>query len=220
MMTNVQVWALLLLFVFGNSCKGLNKTELPKDDTTAETRGITAFDLRNHIKRYGKGVIIQNSGGPKGGPYTDPTGKKFGYGIFWTRVINESDTPLELTINFPADSFAIPPSPQSYIKLFLAPDDTTTADKESQYDYDAPGLKSLLDAGLKKSSRLQRTINPKEDHLFYFGAITYQSAGLFRAELVLKEQDLFYKVSITPHFESVLFPCGKIRKKQGGNREY
>jgi hypothetical protein len=64
-----------------------------------------------------KGVIIQNSL-PKGGPYTDPTGKRFGYGIFWTRVINQTTSPLELTINFPADSFAIFPEPGSYLKLF------------------------------------------------------------------------------------------------------
>jgi hypothetical protein len=65
-----------------------------------------------------KGVIIQNSL-PKGGPYTDPTGKRFGYGIFWTRVINQTTSPLELTINFLGDSFAIFPEPGSYLKLFL-----------------------------------------------------------------------------------------------------
>ena len=44
-------------------------------------------------------VRVQNSL-PKGGPYTDPAGNRFGYGIFWTRIVNESAFPLELTINF------------------------------------------------------------------------------------------------------------------------
>ncbi len=155
-----------------------------------------------------KGVIIQNSF-PKGGPYTDPTGKKFGHSIFWTRVINETATPLELTINFPADSFAILPSPDSYLKLFLPPD-TMTLDKEWLYDYGATGLKSFLDTGLNKPTMLQRTINPKEECLFYIGALSYQSGGMVRAGLVLKEQNLFYRISIIPHFDSALFPCGHI----------
>ncbi|MGH9927163.1 MAG: hypothetical protein ACRD5B_17500, partial [Nitrososphaeraceae archaeon] len=79
----------------------------------------------------GKGVIIQNSLPKSGGVadeksrYTDSTEKNYRYAIFWTRVINETATPLELTINFPADSFAILPSPGSYLKLFLPPDTMT-----------------------------------------------------------------------------------------------
>jgi hypothetical protein len=81
----------------------------------------------------GKGIIIQNSL-PRGGPgYFDPTGRRFGFAIFWTRIINETSKPIELSINFPADSFAIFPSPDSYLKLFLPPD-TMTPDKEGLVD--------------------------------------------------------------------------------------
>jgi hypothetical protein len=158
----------------------------------------------------GKGVIIQNSGGPRGGPYTDPRGKKFGYSIFWTRVINETATPLKLTINFPADSFKIPPSPDAYLKLFVPPDDPMTLDKESLYDYGSKFLKSLLDTGINKPTSLQRTINPKEEYFFYTGALSYKSGGMVRAGLVLKDQELFYRIGIIPHFDSALFPCGHI----------
>jgi hypothetical protein len=72
----------------------------------------------------GIGVIIQNSL-PRGGATTDSTGKKFGYRIFFYRVINEAGSPLELTITFPADSFAIPHLSGSYAKVFL-PQDTMT----------------------------------------------------------------------------------------------
>jgi hypothetical protein len=55
-----------------------------------------------------KGVIIQNNGKKGNGRldstgkngYNDPAGKNFPYVIFWTRVINENATSLELTINF------------------------------------------------------------------------------------------------------------------------
>jgi hypothetical protein len=153
-------------------------------------------------------VIIQNSL-PKGGSYTDSTGKNFGYRIFWYRVINETSAPLELTINFPADSFAILSSPD-YLKVFL-PSDTMTLDKETLYSYGATGLISFLDTGLTKPTMLQRTINPKEACLFYIGALFTQGYGAARAGLVLKEQDLFYRIrGIAPDLDSALIPCGQI----------
>lgn len=156
----------------------------------------------------GEGVIIQNSY-PKGGGYldstgsrgyTDSTGKNFGYGIFFTRVINETATPLELTINFPADSFAI-------FKLFLPPD-TMTLDKESLYNYGISGLRSFLDTNFNKPTMLQRTINPKEQCLFYIVTLFHQGGGVARAALTLKEQDLVYKISLGQY--SALIPCGQI----------
>ena len=160
----------------------------------------------------GKGVIIQNSVPRAGGDadekcrYTDSTGKNYRYAIFWTRVINETATPLELTINFPA----ILPSPYSHIKLFL-PADTMTIDKESLYNYGITGLKSFLDTDFNKAM-LKITINPKEESLFYIVLLSplYHVGGTVRTGLVLKEQDLFYRISILPHFDSALFSCGQI----------
>lgn len=160
-----------------------------------------------------KGVIIQN-GGKKGNGrldstgangYNDPGGKNFAYVIFWTRVINEAATPLELTINFPADSFAIPRSPHSYIKLFLPPD-TMTLEKESLDDYGLTGLKSFLDTSFNKPTMLHRTINPKEECLFYTIVISDGYNGTSRAELVSKEQNLFYRMNMLDS----LIPCGHI----------
>jgi hypothetical protein len=150
----------------------------------------------------GKGIIIQNSL-PRGDRYIDPTGKISAYGIFWTRVINESSTPLELMINFPADSFAIPTLPDSYLKLFLPPD-TMTLDKESSYNFGVTDLKSFLDTGLNKPTMLRRTINPKEECIFCIGALPGEGC---RAALVLKEQGLFYRINIIP---DLLIPCGQI----------
>lgn len=147
-------------------------------------------------------VIVQNSL-RKGDKYTDPTGKDFFSVIYWYRVINETATPLELTINFPADSFATSPSPDSYLKAFL-PLDTMTLDKEILYGYGATGLKSFLDTGLNKPTMLQRTINPKDTCLFYIGVLYYQAYTPARAELVLKDQNVYYRIG------GIEIPCGQI----------
>ena len=152
------------------------------------------------------GITIQNSF-PKGGPYTGPT-KNFNYSrlVFFTRVINKTATPLELSINFSADSIAIPGSPYTYVKLFL-PTDTMTSDKRSLFNYGVTELGSF-----DNPTRFQRTISPNEECLFYVVAIFYQTKataqnqqrGGNRAELVLKGQDLFYRMP--PQIDSL--PCG------------
>lgn len=158
-------------------------------------------------------VIIQNSF-PKGmAPldasgkpgYTDVTGKSFAYVIFWTRVVNETATPLELTINFPADF----PS-YSYLKLFL-PTDTMTLDKESMLNYGVADLKSFLDTNFNRPATLRRIINPKEEYLFYTVVLSSKTGSSLRARFVLKEHELFYNIKgIETELDSALLPCGQI----------
>jgi len=198
------------MFVFYTVCEGQNKTALLKDDK------IDDWNKRLKIKDYklpdvdseteSHGVIIQNSF-PKGDGYADSNGKIYGVAIFWTRIINETVNPLELKINFPADSLVILSSPDSYLKLFLLPD-TLTLDKVSSYGYGVTDLKSVLDTGLKKPTMLQRTIDPQEECLFYVGVHYLKGGGVTRTGLVLKEQNLFYKISID--LDSTLIPCGHI----------
>jgi len=111
-----------------------------------------------------------------------------------------------LTINFPNDSLAILPSPDSYLKLFLPPD-TTNLEKKSN---GVTALKSFFSGFNKPTTILQRTINPNEECLFYIGALFYKADGIARAGLVLKERDLFYRISIAPQLDSALIPCGHI----------
>ena len=167
------------------------------------------IDTKWYSETVSNGITIQNSF-PKGGPYTGPTKKYFNYSylVFFTRVVNGTENPLELTVNFSADSIPIPNSPDTFVKLFLPPD-TMTFEKQSSFSYGITELKSF-----DKPTRFQRKLNPKEDCLFYVVAIFYQTrAGAWiqerggnRAELVLKGQDLFYRMP--PQVDSQ--PCGHI----------
>ncbi len=147
----------------------------------------------------GLDVIIQNSL-PKGVGYT--TGKNFDR-ILWTRIINQTATSVEVMINFPADSLPISSSPSTFIKVFL-PIDTMTLDKVESYSY---GVTS----GLTKPSPLQRTINSKEEVIFYIGVLFCRVGGVVRGELVLRGHNLFYNIRGIPQkLDSTLIPCGQI----------
>ena len=158
-------------------------------------------------------VIILNSF-PKAGRYVDPTGKEFLYGITRTTVINNSETPLQVTIDFPADSFAILESSvvrASYLKLFTPPDTiqfkNIPFDKSSWYVNDQ--LKPFFDSGLKSSTRIQKNVGSKKDCTFYVGALYYQTGGVPTAELIMQGQNLFFRAGAV---SSELFPCGKITR--------
>lgn len=154
-------------------------------------------------------VIIQN-GLPKGGiRYTDPAGKVFVYAFFWTRVINETSSPLELTMNFPADSFVMRTQPNTYFKLFLTPDamnlDAMKLDKEPLFDFGFADLRSFFDTNFNNPTELQRSLNPKEEVFFYIATLYNQGVdGVVRAALVLKGHELFYRIS------GEEIPCGQI----------
>jgi hypothetical protein len=175
--------------------------------THATGQGISKTEWYSETNT--NGIVIQNSF-PKGGPYTEHTKKNFNYShlVFFTRVVNETGTPFELKINFSADSIAIPYSPDTFVKLFLS-SDTMTHAKQSLFYYDATQLKSL-----DKPTMFQKTIKPKEECLFYVVAIFYQTIatpenrdrGGNRAELIMKGQDLFYRMP--PTIDSLL--CGQI----------
>jgi hypothetical protein len=165
--------------------------------STPETVDIETV---NSVRKYeyadsmGKRLIIHNSFPKSGGSYTDPKGKKYVYAVFWTRITNETINPIELTIDFPLDSFEITSSSDNYMKLLL-PSDTMTIDKEPLYDYGLP-IKSFLDTGINKSYSLKRTINPKESTAFYVVMLSNKGVdGTLRTGLSLKGQNLFYKIS-------------------------
>lgn len=176
--------------------------------------GQVAAEPTWYSQTNNKGIIIQNSF-PRGGFYKGPankvtTKKRFNYSrlVFFTRVVNETGAVLKLTINFSADSIPIPHSPDTFVKVFL-PSDTMTLAKQSVFDFGVGELKSF-----DKPTMFQRTIKPDEDCLFYVVAIFYQTVatrenrnrGGNRAELIMKGQNLFYRIPTT--IDSL--PCGEI----------
>ncbi|MCK0189843.1 hypothetical protein [Arenibacter sp. F20364] len=229
---------LILASIWLYSCGQRSKSKIDKFSIDLEivdsTKNINRqSSLINEIEQYiytdttyasadGKGITIQNSL-PKGGSiepdrtqYFDSSGKQHGFAGFWTRIINETTLPLELNINFPADSFAIFTPPDSYLKLFL-PTETVSFDKLSKFNYGLTELKSYFDDNFNKPTILKKTINPNEEHIFYIIVLSYQAGGTPRGGLILKGQDLYYRMSIEPNGYGII-PCGQITfKNESGN---
>jgi hypothetical protein len=175
-MKYVLIYTLFLMSVFHTSC-GQSQTNVPKDNIRSETKDVATSPGSNekyHTKytytySNGKSLIIQNSF-PRGGLYIDPNGNKYAKAIFWTRIINETDNPLELTIDFSGDSYEFPGSVGSSVSGFfkiILPSDTMTRDKEDLYSYGLTDLDSLIVNSIHKPSSLKRTINSKKSTRFY-----------------------------------------------------
>ncbi|WP_424961157.1 hypothetical protein [Ekhidna sp.] len=170
----------------------------------AQTIGTRWFSQRTT-----NGITIQNSY-PKGGRYNGNVENKFNcsYLVFFTRVINGTDSTLELNINFSSDSIAIPNSPGTFMQLLL-PSEIMTLEKQSLFSY---GITEL--ASLDKPTSLKRSIKPQEDCLFYVVAFFYQTEngewsqerGGNRAELVLEGQNLLYRM----HPQVPSLSCGHL----------
>ena len=201
-----HVYALFLMVVFHTSC-GQNQTHVPKENIKSETKDTVTSPKSNerdintkyeYTESNGARLIIKNSFPRSSIWYTGPNGRKYIYAEFWTRIINETFDPLEVTIDFPVDSFQVPSSSGNYMQLLLSSDPFN--------DYGA--LKSFLDNNLHKSTSLKRTINPKESSAFYVVTLFNRGVdGTLRTGLSLKEQNLFYRINDKE------IHCGKINLK-------
>ena len=166
-----------------------------------------------HTDSTGMSVIIQNSL-PKGGGYNDADGKNFEFRIFWTRVINQSTTPLELTMTFPANLSHIFSAP--FLKLFLPPG-AMSLDKEPLYGYgiSEEEIRSFVTTNFNNSTTLQKTISPKEAYTFYVGAVFDNTYGAARTKLTINGSNVLYSIrGISPEFDSTLIPFGQIILKK------
>jgi len=158
----------------------------------------------------GNSIHVTNSL-PKGGAtYTTVTGHTYSYVIFWHRVTNTSDIPLELILKFPHKPFTIFPSPDSHIRLFLPPE-TMTPKKIDLFDYGVTNLKGFLDTAFYEPSNLGKTINPKEEYYFYVSVLIYQGQGSARASLIMKDNEFLYQIKIGS--DSAVIPCGQVTFK-------
>ena len=164
--------ALLILLTIICSCS----------DNTNDSNNVPYSD------KY-SGVTIHTSG-PRGGGYTDSTGKIFGYRIFRTRVINDTIIPIELTIKFPIDSVVMLPKSHRHLRVFVIPDTLTPdTDKQYEYNYGVTELKSFLKLAFNKSTMLKVTIQPKQYNYIYLVVLCYPAPGLTNAKLFINGQD-------------------------------
>ena len=147
---------------------------------------------------------------PRGGGVVYKNGKKYSYVVFWTRLFNQSTTPIELKIKFPAISFF--KSPDSFIQIVL-PKAAMSMDKVQSFDYGLTNLQSLFNDKSKQLSVLQKKIKPNEDCIFYTAVFIHiEGWGPSRAKFELKGQDLFYKISMGS--DTTMIPCGSLNFKQ------
>jgi hypothetical protein len=201
----IKLFPLFFMFVFHTSC-GQNQTNSPKETIKAEPKHrVTSpgADARNFHTEYtytdstGKRLVIQN-GFPRGGiKYTDHSGEVYVWAVFWARIINETDHPLELKIDFPVNSYEVPYLPGKYYKV-LVPPDTMAIDKDPWFNNGQTYLKSFLDHSIHKPSSLRRTINPNESSGFYILILSLAvegATGMMRTGFNLKGQNLFYRIS-------------------------
>ena len=124
-------------------------------------------------------------------------------------------------MNFPVNSYEDPYLPGKYYKV-LVPADTMTLDKFPLFNYGMRDKESFLDKNIHNPSSLKRTINPKESSGFYVVKLSdgTEGGGILRTGLILKGQDLFYRVSVYKNSPapSLLIsekeiPCGSINLK-------
>ena len=161
----------------------------------------------NYTDSAGNTVKIFNSLPKGGGRYIDSGGTNYSYVIFWNRLINESDNPLELVMYFPDSLFAFFPSKDSYIRLFLPPD-TMTVDKIHLFDYGFENLKPFLDKRFNTPPFIQKTIPPQSNSMFYIVVLFHKVQDSTRSSLVLNENDLFYNIRVGEN--ATMIPCGHL----------
>ena len=149
-------------------------------------------------------TIITNSL-PKGGGIVSYKGKEYNYFIFWTNVRNEAPSPLDLKIKFPTIiSFK---SKETYAKVVFTKSNMTL-DKVQEFDYGLSGIPAFLNNESNQLKDLNNRISPFKNYLFYSAIFIYKTMWPVRAEYILKDKKLFYR--ITAGTDVVMVPCGGI----------
>ena len=149
-------------------------------------------------------IIITNSL-PKGRGIVSYKGVEYNYFIFWTNVRNEASSPLDLKIKFP--TFIHFKSKESFAKVAFTKLNMTI-DKVQEFDYGLTGIPSLLNNELNQLKDLNSGIPSFKDYLFYSIIFIYKTKWPVRAEYIVKDKKLFYK--ITAGTDVVMVPCGSL----------
>ncbi len=153
-------------------------------------------------------IIITNSL-PKGGGIVSYQGKEYNYFVFWTDVRNEASSPLDLKIKFPTIiSFE---SSGSYAKVAFTKSNMTNG-KVQEFDYGLTGIASLLNDESNQLKDLNDRISPFNDYLFYSIIFIHKTKWPVRAEYILKDKKLFYRIA--DGADVVMVSCGSLDFKK------
>ena len=184
----------LFVYLYTNGQVGPTRNWVDSEVKLMDSKGNTAM-VTNSLPKGG-GVVYQN-------------GKKYGYVVFWTRMSNQSATPIELKLKFPDITFFKPP--ESYVKIVL-PKESMNIEKEQLFDYGLTNLQSLINDESNQLSILKKKIGPKEDYFFYVTVFIHiDGSGSARAKFELNDKELFYKISMGS--DTTLIPCGSLKFK-------
>jgi hypothetical protein len=149
-------------------------------------------------------ITITNSL-PKGGGIVSYKGKEYNYFIFWTNVRNEASSALDLKIKFPTIIYF--ESKESYAKVAFTKSNMTI-DKVQEFDYGLTDIPSLLNNESNQLKDLNNRILTFKNYLFYSAIFIHKTKWPVRAEYILKDKNLFYK--ITAGTDVVMVPCGSL----------
>lgn len=149
-------------------------------------------------------TIITNSL-PKGGLLAYNKGKEYNYFIFWANIRNESPAPLELQIKFPTLNYFNSDKSHFIVAFTKA---KMTFDKVQDFDYGLTDVPSLLSNESNQLKSIKKSILSKKEYLFYIPIFIHKSKWPVRAEFILKDKELFYKITVGT--DTVMVPCGGI----------
>jgi hypothetical protein len=151
-----------------------------------------------------KKTIITNSL-PRGGGIVYHQGKEYNYFIFWTNILNESTSRLDLKIKFP---IIIPFEFNESKAKVVFTNSNMTPDKEQVLDYGLTNIASLVNNESNQLKEINKTISPFNNFLFYSAVFIHKTKWPVRAEYILNDKNIFYK--ITAGTDEVLVPCGSL----------
>lgn len=191
-----------------NKTNGISTSVVKNGTSETHTNLINQENYIHNFKQYKTPKILIENSYPKGGGRTGPNGDRYGYGIFYSSIKNESDSTLKVSLKFPTMPTPMNNQANTQLNVFLSLDLWESKILDS-LDYGIKDL-SFFDNPQQGNRELIKTIKPNEKSYFYV-AIQFNNAteGPVRTGLEIKDQEILYKVSYETKNETVLIPCGK-----------
>ncbi len=159
---------------------------------------------------YANGELLVQNSFPRGGSYVSTSSDRYGYGIFWTRVTNHTDSVLRMDIKFPDTPQPIPNSSGSYFRLLL-PEDSLTPARINSMDYGVDDLTALFEQPNGEFTTQQCIAQPGDTCAFYTAVLLgVPDNGPVRTGITIDAKQVIYRISIDRRLDTTYIPCGHI----------